>query len=76
MFAGRSYHHRPAGRCHAFETTTPGPLRILRTATRGSRDTLNANDNIYQGGGNQMMLELTSEGGGYRSSMDIGVQTS
>jgi len=44
--------------------------------SRGSRDMLNADDNIYQGGGNQMLLDLTQEGDGYAGSFSLGLQMS
>jgi protocatechuate 3,4-dioxygenase beta subunit len=44
--------------------------------SRGARDVLNASDNIYQGGGDQMLLSLTPEGDGYATAVSIGVQMS
>ncbi len=43
--------------------------------TRGSRQTRNANDNIYSGGGAQMLPAMTPEGSGYAGTISIGVQT-
>jgi protocatechuate 3,4-dioxygenase beta subunit len=43
---------------------------------RGTRDTMNETDSIYRDGGNQMLLELTRDGQGYRGTIDIGVQMS
>jgi hypothetical protein len=43
--------------------------------TRGARDTRNANDSIYSGGGAQMMPVMTPQGDGYAGTISIGVQT-
>jgi protocatechuate 3,4-dioxygenase beta subunit len=45
-------------------------------SSRGARDTLNETDNIYSGGGDQMLLALTPEGEGYLGTISIGVQMS
>lgn len=36
-----------------------------------NRDTLNSNDNIYSGGGDMMLLNLTDTGDGYATTFDI-----
>jgi protocatechuate 3,4-dioxygenase beta subunit len=41
---------------------------------RGSPDTPNSADGIYQGGGQEMTLALTAEGGGYAGTFNIGLQ--
>lgn len=41
--------------------------------TRGARDTLNSNDNIYAQSGGKMMLTLTQTAGGYSAVFPIGV---
>jgi protocatechuate 3,4-dioxygenase beta subunit len=41
---------------------------------RGARDQRNANDGIYQGGGQASTLKPTKVGSGYRASMTMGVQ--
>jgi protocatechuate 3,4-dioxygenase beta subunit len=43
-------------------------------SARGTRDTKNSNDNIYSGGGDEMTLALTPEGGGYAATFNIGMQ--
>jgi protocatechuate 3,4-dioxygenase beta subunit len=43
-------------------------------ADRGSPDTTNATDNIYQTGGDQMLLNLSPEGDGYAVSFSVGMQ--
>lgn len=43
---------------------------------RGSPDTANAADNIYSGGGDQMLLAVTPQDDGYAGSIDIGVRMS
>jgi len=43
-------------------------------SSRGTRDTLNANDMVYAGGGDQMLLPLTQDGQGYAGAISIGVQ--
>ena len=48
---------------------TQGPY-----ASHGTRDTRNENDNIYSGGGSQMLLALSPEGDGYAGTMNIGMQ--
>lgn len=45
-------------------------------SSRGSRDMLNADDNIYQNGGDQMVLDLAEEGDGYAGSFGLGMQMS
>lgn len=41
---------------------------------KGKRDTLNARDNIYQNGGNQLLLDLRgSPSAGYTSTFDVGL---
>ena len=44
--------------------------------TKGQRDTLNANDGIYSGGGDQMLLTLTEANGGYATTFDIALDLS
>lgn len=40
--------------------------------TRGTRNTRNSNDNIYQSGGSTLLLNVTSDGtGGYTTSYDV-----
>ena len=42
--------------------------------TRGTRNTRNSNDNIYQSGGTAILLSLTSDGaGGYTSTYSLGL---
>ncbi|MBI3876743.1 MAG: hypothetical protein HY300_12470, partial [Verrucomicrobia bacterium] len=42
--------------------------------TRGTRNTRNSNDGIYQSGGTSVLLSLTADGqGGYTSAYDIGL---
>jgi protocatechuate 3,4-dioxygenase beta subunit len=43
--------------------------------TLGARDTRNANDNIFSGGGSQMVLKTGPEGDGYFGAINIGVKT-
>ncbi|NEP19998.1 MAG: intradiol ring-cleavage dioxygenase [Leptolyngbya sp. SIO4C1] len=42
---------------------------------RGQRDMRNARDRIYQGGGEQLMLQLTSAETGYIGTFEIGLKT-
>jgi len=44
-------------------------------STKGRRDTLNASDGIYRGGGSQLLLPLVGEGTGYGATFDIAPQT-
>jgi protocatechuate 3,4-dioxygenase beta subunit len=41
---------------------------------KGRRNTTNAADGIYQGGGSQLLLPLVAEGSGYGSTFDIALQ--
>jgi protocatechuate 3,4-dioxygenase beta subunit len=41
---------------------------------RGSPNTRNANDSIYESGGSQMIPSMSAEGSGYSASFDIGLQ--
>ncbi|MDP9237241.1 MAG: intradiol ring-cleavage dioxygenase [Chloroflexota bacterium] len=41
---------------------------------KGQRSTRNANDMVYQGGGGQLLLDLTPSGDGYAATFDIGLQ--
>lgn len=41
--------------------------------SRGERDTRNADDGIYENGGDQMLLAVTPDGAGYAGAIDIGV---
>jgi protocatechuate 3,4-dioxygenase beta subunit len=42
--------------------------------TRGTRNTRNSNDGIYNGGGSQLLLTLTPSGQGYAATFNIGLQ--
>ncbi|MEX2159648.1 MAG: intradiol ring-cleavage dioxygenase [Dehalococcoidia bacterium] len=42
--------------------------------TRGERDVRNADDNIFSGGGDQMLLPITQSGDGYAATFSIGVE--
>jgi protocatechuate 3,4-dioxygenase beta subunit len=44
-------------------------------SAHGQQDTTNDADNIYQGGGNQMLLKLGPEGQGYVGAINIGMET-
>ncbi len=76
----------PSGRgaVAAYEFTSqlffdPGVTQQVYAQTpysaHGQQDTTNAADNIYQGGGNQMLLKLIPEGKGYVDAIDIGMET-
>lgn len=41
-------------------------------AAKGTRDTLNSTDNIYQNGGSQMILPVVQNGAVYQATFDIG----
>lgn len=43
-------------------------------AQRGTRTLRNEQDNIYNGGGSQLLLNVTPSGTGYTTSFDIGIQ--
>ncbi|ADE14885.1 intradiol ring-cleavage dioxygenase [Nitrosococcus halophilus Nc 4] len=43
-------------------------------ATRGQRTLRNADDRIFQGGGNELILPLAKEAAGYVGTFDIGLQ--
>ncbi|OUL27963.1 twin-arginine translocation pathway signal protein [Nostoc sp. RF31YmG] len=43
-------------------------------ATKGQRSQKNADDGIFQDGGEQMLLKLTKNGQGYAATFDIGLQ--
>lgn len=43
-------------------------------AQKGQRTSRNADDNIYNSGGSQLLLNVTSSGSGYTSAFDIGMQ--
>jgi len=43
-------------------------------AQKGERTLRNADDNIYNGGGSQLVLNVTPNGSGYTATFDIGVQ--
>lgn len=45
-------------------------------ASKGKRDTLNANDGIYQGSGGETVLDLVEEDDGYSATFDIGLDLS
>ncbi len=42
--------------------------------TRGTRNTRNSNDGIYNGGGSQLLLDITQDGAGYAATFNIGLQ--
>jgi protocatechuate 3,4-dioxygenase beta subunit len=42
--------------------------------TKGRRNTTNANDGIYQGGGTQVLFPLTTAGTGYEGTFNVGVR--
>jgi protocatechuate 3,4-dioxygenase beta subunit len=44
-------------------------------AEKGARDLRNAEDGIYQGGGDELLLDLTSNGEGYAATFDIALDT-
>jgi len=43
-------------------------------SSKGRRDTPNASDGIYRGGGSQLLLPLVAEGAGYGATFDIALQ--
>ncbi|MDQ2941753.1 MAG: intradiol ring-cleavage dioxygenase [Chloroflexota bacterium] len=43
-------------------------------ASKGQRDTRNADDGIFQGGGDQLLLNPRQDGDGYAATFEIGVQ--
>jgi protocatechuate 3,4-dioxygenase beta subunit len=43
-------------------------------SSRGRRDTTNTTDGIYQGGGTQLLVPLSSSGGGYAGTFNISVR--
>ena len=43
-------------------------------AAKGQRDTRNANDGIYNQGGSQLVLDVTSSGSGYTATFDLALQ--
>jgi protocatechuate 3,4-dioxygenase beta subunit len=45
-------------------------------AAKGQRDTLNSTDNIYQDGGDQLLLNLSEAGGAYTATFDIALDLS
>ena len=49
---------------------TEGPY-----AEKGARDLRNAEDGIYQGGGDELLLDLTPNGEGYAATFDIALDT-
>jgi hypothetical protein len=42
--------------------------------SKGRRNTTNASDGIYQGGGSQLLLPLVAEGAGYGATFDLALQ--
>ena len=56
------------------EATTDGVYAQAPYSSRGTRDTLNANDMVYRAGGDQMLLRLSQDGQGYLGTIDIGLQ--
>src|SRR5919107_3282872 len=53
------------------EVQSQGPY-----AEKGPRDLRNAEDGIYQGGGEELLLDLTPNGEGYAATFDIALDTS
>ena len=43
-------------------------------SSRGTRNTRNSNDGIYNGGGSQLLLSLTQSGQGYAATFNIGLE--
>jgi len=43
-------------------------------STKGRRNTTNATDGIYQGGGSQVLFPLTTAGSGYEGTFNVGVR--
>ncbi len=43
-------------------------------SSKGRRDTTNASDGIYQGGGSQLLFPLTASGGGYSGTFNASVR--
>jgi hypothetical protein len=43
-------------------------------STKGRRNTTNANDGIYQGGGSQVLFPLATAGSGYEGTFNVGVR--
>ena len=52
------------------EVQSQGPY-----AEKGPRDLRNAEDGIYQGGGEELLLDLTPVGEGYAATFDIALDT-
>jgi protocatechuate 3,4-dioxygenase beta subunit len=43
-------------------------------ASKGQRDTRNADDSIFRGGGDQLLLDAHQDGDGYATTFEIGIQ--
>jgi protocatechuate 3,4-dioxygenase beta subunit len=43
-------------------------------AGKGQRDTRNADDSIFRGGGDQLLLDARQDGDGYAATFQIGIQ--
>jgi len=57
-----------------FDDTMSDQVHSLQPyAAKGTRDTRNSQDNIYQGGGSQLLLDLTASGNGYATTFAIGM---
>jgi protocatechuate 3,4-dioxygenase beta subunit len=52
------------------EVQSQGPY-----AEKGQRDLRNSNDGIFQGGGDEVLLDLTESGQGYAATFDIALDT-
>jgi protocatechuate 3,4-dioxygenase beta subunit len=45
-------------------------------ASKGERDTRNTNDGIFQGGGDELLLEIFEDGDGYAATIEVGIDLS
>lgn len=74
LFAGTQETYEFTSQLFADDTLSDQIYTQAPYNSRGTRNTRNSNDGIYNGGGSQLLLNLTPSGQGYAATFNIGLQ--
>jgi protocatechuate 3,4-dioxygenase beta subunit len=72
--AGASQSHEFTSQLFFDDALSDAVFRQAPYAAKGTRNTRNPNDGIYQQGGSQLLLNVTKTGDGYAATFDIALQ--
>ena len=73
LVSGEKVTHEFTSQVFFNDALTDRVFKNAAYAGRGTRNQRNANDGIYQNGGNQLMLEVKPDGAGYAATFEIGM---